>query len=258
MIIDSHLHLFFSAEQAWRPQAEKLLRDMERAGIGQTCLMPNPQFDGCIYPSREALLFQAETLAAAAAAYPGRFLPLLFVCPMQPHAFTLELIERYVTNGPLVGIKFHISLPADDERYEPIYDYLERHDIPLLFHSWYKTTMRATFESSPAQIAAMAARHPKLRVLMAHLTGAKLRGIADIKPYPNVLLDTSGSQPEEGYLQRAIEELGAERVLYGSDYPIRSFATQLARIDSADLTQGQRELVLYRNARQFFRKGAIG
>jgi predicted TIM-barrel fold metal-dependent hydrolase len=101
----------------------------------------------------------------------------------------------------------------------------------------------------------MARKHPSLRILMAHLTGAKLRGIQDIKALPNVYLDTSGSQPEDGYLERAIEELGADRVLFGSDYPIRAFSTQLARIDSVSMSQEDREKVLYRNALRFFRKG---
>ena len=255
MIIDSHLHVFFSKSQPWQPLIEQTLSHMEMAGIDQTCIMPNPQWTGAIFPSQDEMRFQAETLAEISMAYPGRFFPLLFVCPLLPVEFTLGLMKDYIVNGPLMGAKFHVSLYSDHDRYEPIYHFLEEHDTPLLFHAWYKTVDRYAFESSPLQIAEMAKRHPKLRILMAHLTGSKLRGIQDIKKYPNVWLDTSGSQPEEGYLQIALEELGADRVLYGSDYPIRSFATQLGRIESVDMSVDVREKVLYRNAQQFFRKG---
>lgn len=255
MIIDSHLHLLFTRKNRWEPLVEKTLHHMRSVGIDKTCLMPHPQFAGNIYPNQADMTFQAETLAEITKAHPDLFLPLLFINPSLPSEFTLELMEKHIVKGNLIGAKFHISMIADDERYEPIYAFLERHDIPLLFHSWYKTVQRTTFESTPADIARMARKHPSLRILMAHLTGAKLRGIQDIKALPNVYLDTSGSQPEDGYLERAIEELGADRVLFGSDYPIRAFSTQLARIDSVSMSQEDREKVLYRNALRFFRKG---
>lgn len=180
MIIDSHLHVTFVRGERWEPLVELLRRRMERAGIDRTCLMPHPQFAGCIYPSGDQMRYQAETLSAIATAFPDLFYPLLFVCPMRPYEETLALMDEYVRGGPIVGAKFHISLLADHERYEPIYDYLESHDIPLLFHSWYKTVERMTFESGPVHIARMARKHPKLRILMAHLTGVRLRGICEI------------------------------------------------------------------------------
>lgn len=255
MIVDSHLHLCFTKDQAWQPLAVQLLHHMEQVGIDRTCLMPHPQFAGCYYPSREQMIFQAETLAEITAAYPDKFYPMLFICPLLPYDFTLELIEKYIVQGPLIGAKFHVSLLADDERYEPIYNYLEERDIPVLYHSWYKTVERTQFESEPRHIANMARKHPKLRILMAHLTAARLRGIQDIKPLPNLWLDTSGSQPEDGYLQQALNELGEDRVLYGSDYPIRSFHTQLSRIDSISMSTEARNKLLSENALDFFRKG---
>lgn len=255
MIIDSHLHLCFTREQRWEPLVQQTLYHMQMMGIEKTCLMSHPQFAGNIFPNQADMTFQADMLVEMANAYPDIFLPLLFINPSLPSDFTLKLMEKYILNGPIIGAKFHISMIADDERYEPIYNFLEHHDIPLLFHSWYKSTERTTFESTPADVARMARKHPNLRILMAHLTGAKLRGVQDIKMLPNVYLDTSGSQPEEGYLEYALKELGPDRVLYGSDYPIRAFSTQLARIDSVAMSQEDRDKVLFRNALQFFRKG---
>ncbi len=77
----------------------------------------------------------------------------------------------------------------------------------------------------------------------------------DIKHCPNVFVDTSGSQPEDGYLEYALKTLGADRILFGSDYPIRDIATQLGRIDSVEMCKRDREKVLSENALMFFRKG---
>src|SRR5262249_7879896 len=162
----------FTRAQRWEPLVQTTLHHMKMSGVDRTCLMPHPQFAGNIFPNENDMTFQAETLVEIANAHPDVFLPLLFINPSLRPQFTIELMKKHILNGTLIGAKFHISMIADDERYEPIYNFLEEHDLPLLFHSWYKTVLRTTFESTPADIARMARKHPKLRILMAHLTGA--------------------------------------------------------------------------------------
>jgi predicted TIM-barrel fold metal-dependent hydrolase len=48
----------------------------------------------------------------------------------------------------------------------------------------------------------------------------------------------------------AVRELGAERVLYGSDVPGRSFASQLAKAVGADIPDSARELILSGNLKR--------
>lgn len=255
MYIDSHVHLPFSQREDWKPLLENQLKHMDLIGIERTCLMPMCNYPGYIYPNPHDMRFQAEVLSEIDEAYQGKFFPMLLMNPLLDTSFNLELLTEYIVNGPLIGVKFHVSMLADDPRMNPIYEFLQQYDIPVLFHSWYKTVNKTTFESNPGHIAAAAAQYPKLRILMAHMTAGRLRGVQDIKPYPNVWVDTSGSQPENGYMQVALAELGSERILYGSDYPLRSFASQLGRIDSVEMNKEDRKRLLYRNALSFFRKG---
>lgn len=257
MIIDSHLHVRFTKEQDWdwKPAVQTLLRQMENAGIERTCAMSSARYAGYLYANRDDMRFQADTLAEMTAQHPGRFYPLMHINPLLPLDFLKDIVREYVVEGPIIGVKFSITMFADDKRLDPFYDFLEEHDIPMLFHSWYKTVQRYPLESTPAQIANAARKHPSLRILMAHVTGVRMRGILDIKQHPNIVIDTSGSQPEDGYVQRAIEELGADRVLFGSDYPIRAFSTSLARIDSVEMSQADRGKILSKNALNFYRKG---
>lgn len=251
--VDCHVHISISSRQPWEHLVDKLLADMEVFGIEQAVIMPHPLLHNT-YASRDEIEYQAEALGRITNANPGKFYPLLFINPILSPTFILDLMDKHMLNGPIVGAKFHVQMLADDKRLQPIYQFLESNDIPLLFHSWYKTTDRVHFESDPRHIVRLAEQHPKLRILMAHLTGCKIRGVQDIKNYPNIYLDTSGSQPEEGYLQRALEELGGDRILYGSDYPIRSFATQIARIDSVEMDMETRGKVFRSNALRFFGK----
>lgn len=255
MIIDSHLHVSFTPNNDWKPLTDKLLYDMKKVGIDQTNIMPHPQFAGTLFPNEKDMIFQAETMKKMTEYAPGKFLPLLYVYPGSPLPFLTEMIDKYILNGPIIGLKFHISMLADDKTADPLYDLLEQHDIPVLYHAWYKTVSKYTFESDPQNIVAMARKHPKLRILMAHLTGCRMRGIQDIKHYPNIWMDTSGSQPEDGYLARALKELGPDRILFGSDYPGRALSAQLGRIYSIDMSEEDREKILYKNAQSFYRKG---
>ena len=47
--------------------------------------------------------------------------------------------------------------------------------------------------------------------------------------------------------------LGAERVVWGSDAAGRSFASQLAKVLGADITAGQRDLILGGNIARLMR-----
>jgi predicted TIM-barrel fold metal-dependent hydrolase len=51
----------------------------------------------------------------------------------------------------------------------------------------------------------------------------------------------------------AVRELGAERVLYGSDVPGRSFASQVAKVLGADIPDSARELILSGNLKRLLR-----
>ena len=66
----------------------------------------------------------------------------------------------------------------------------------------------------------------------------------DIAPYANILADTSGSEPEAGIVEYAVQALGAERIVFGSDAPGRDFSVQLGKVIGADITGEERALIL--------------
>ena len=60
----------------------------------------------------------------------------------------------------------------------------------------------------------------------------------------------AGSDPEAGFTEMAVRELGAERVIYGSDVPGRSFASQLAKVQGADIPHEAKRLILGGNLKR--------
>lgn len=255
MIIDCHVHVHTCPGAAdIDRKIEELLYFFPRLDISGSSLMISLSASNCIYHTRADIAAQAEMLGHIIEKYPGKFFGMLYMNGALAPDDLIALTEKHVLHGPITGIKLSIQMNARDPRFKQYFTYLETNNIPVLFHAWYKTTDKYLLESDPSDICYLADQHPGLRILMPHLTGCRRRGIQDIKRHSNVWIDTSGSQPEEGFLSYALSELGPDRILYGSDYPGRDMAAQLGRIASVDLGPEEREKILYKNALNFFGK----
>ncbi|MEC8933001.1 MAG: amidohydrolase family protein, partial [Candidatus Latescibacterota bacterium] len=83
------------------------------------------------------------------------------------------------------------------------------------------------------------------------------RGVEEVVDCDNVYVDTSGGDPEWGMTELAVERLGAHRVVFGSDAPIRHFGVSLAKVLGADLDEAQKERILWANLRSILPQGAL-
>ena len=174
-----------------------------------------------------------------------------FLNPAHPVSFLSEEMERCIVEGGMKGIKLWCAVKATDSRVDPIMERAQDLGIPVLHHAWYKNADEYTWEeSTPADIANLARRFPHVTIIMAHLGGARHRGLLDLVDVPNVLVDTAGSQPESGLVEYGVRQLGAHRVIYGSDWPIRDYAVQIGRVLGAHLRPEEYELILRDNAQR--------
>ena len=256
MIIDSHVHI--KIESGDTEGSEKaigeLLECMERIGIDGVCIAPIVYNDGGdgYYPDKNSILFSADFMTEMVKRHKNRFYPLVWINGNLDTQFLMDMTKKYILNGLIRGIKIENEINATDEKLEPFANFLEKNKVPMLFHSFYSNEGRRYYDSVPSDIACLAQKHPELKIVMAHLNGCGFRGIQDIKRLPNVCIDTAGSGAEDGYLEYALKELGPDRILYGSDYPGRDFAVQLARIDSVALAPETRRKLLGENAVRIF------
>lgn len=76
-----------------------------------------------------------------------------------------------------------------------------------------------------------------------------------VAEHPNTYLDTSGyGHDRVGVLEYAVEKIGSERVLFGSDFSINDPSTVLARIENAFLTREQKDRILAGNLEALLKK----
>jgi predicted TIM-barrel fold metal-dependent hydrolase len=244
MIIDCHTH-FPAVDSVYREDdVDRCLALADRAGIDHLVYLFNTVDKGGVDPSPEDTRRSNDLGIALTTRHPDRFSAFCYLNPAHELALLEAEMHRCLVDGPCVGIKLWVSVHADDPRLDPIMTRAAELGVPVLHHAWYKATSYVFNESTPAHVAILAQRHPDVTIIMAHLAGGGVRGVLDVRDSPNVLVDTSGAQPVAGLVEFAVAQLGADRVVYGSDWPIRDFAVQRARVEGAALPDGVRMKVL--------------
>jgi predicted TIM-barrel fold metal-dependent hydrolase len=218
----------------------------KRSGVEKMCLFS--LHSTCPRQPTMALCRESNDYALAMRdAAANVFLPFCYVNPMYPEESVAE-IERCVAGAEMCGIKLWVAVNASDARLDPIMRCAASLGVPVLQHAWNNTLGSTADESTPADVADLARRHPTVNIIMAHLNGAGLRGIEDVADCPNVYVDTSGGDPESGITEAAAASLGPTRVVYGSDAAIRHFGTQLAKVLGAGLPDAVKRDIVWNNA----------
>ena len=99
--------------------------------------------------------------------------------------------------------------------------------------------------------------HPNTTFVAAHPGeyGDFMRHIERMKKHDNYYLDLSGYGVfREGMLRRAIDEVGADRILFGSDYPTCTMAMYVGSVILDELiTDTEKEKILYLNAKRLLK-----
>ena len=180
-------------------------------------------------------------------AHPDRFTGLGALHPDSPDQ--AADVEQVLSLG-LKGIKLHPDIhqvAIDDPRYMEIFSLLEGR-LPVLCHLG---DTRYDF-SNPARVKRVLERFPRLTMIGAHFGGWSLwkEAAETLHGYDGLFVDCSSSlfalSPDEA--AALIRQYGAERVLFGVDYPMWSPVDEVARFAALPLTEAERERVLYRNA----------
>jgi predicted TIM-barrel fold metal-dependent hydrolase len=256
-VIDCHIHLNAANGRCDEAEVARCLALADRAGIDRLVYL-FALADAAVDPQVDDLRRSNDIGLELLDRHPDRFESFCYLNPSLPVEFSLGEIDRCIASGPMAGIKLWISVHADDPRLDPIMERAADLGVPVLHHAWYKATGFAFNESTPAQVATLARRHPNVSIIMAHLAGGGWRGVRDVVDCPNVVVDTSGAQPHAGLVNYAVDLLGPQRVVYGSDWPIRDFAVQRARVEGAGLAADVQGLVMGGNmARILGRAGQV-
>ena len=136
----------------------------------------------------------------------------------------------------LKGIKLlpmYAGFRPDDERLVPLWQYAQRHQLPVLLHAGTTFIAQAPLECTlPRHIDPVATQFPDVRIIMAHL-GHPYEGecIVTARKHPHVYMDISALhyRPWQFYNSlMLVQEYGVwDKVLFGTDYPFTTVSATL-------------------------------
>ena len=115
----------------------------------------------------------------------------------------------------------------------------------------YAPFVRGGRASDLAMFREIGRRHPDLPVIIGHGLGED--GIQLAADTPNVYLELSGSYPNRSGLRRAIDTVGADRIVFGTDMDLIVPAFALGIYHDADLSPEEDRLLMAENARRILR-----
>ena len=245
-IWDMHGHLTSPGDTP-KERITNLLRAADRMGIERVIVFMG--YPWAYEPTPDDMRRENDQVIEAVGGSGGRAYGFVYLNPRHTDACLSEM-DRCIRSGPLVGVKLWVAVRAFEECLDPIVERAIELKAPVLQHTWYKITGNLPGESTSEDLAALAARHPKASFISAHTGGDWEIGIRAIRNLPNVTAEICGGDPTTGFVDMAVRELGAERVMYGSDYAGRSFASQLAKVYGADVSEEAKRLILAGNIKR--------
>ena len=231
LIIDAHCHAGKgeAMDAPWSSFADPqvTLRRAEEAGIDKTIIFPinNPTYEKA-----------NEELAAIVRRYPGKFIGFAKHDPVSEAGKIRRLLMHEVQDLGLRGLKLH-QVPTRE-----MLDTVAELRIPILFH--------------PPKVRdyhMIASSYPQINFIMAHLGSfasqdwsEHLQAIEVARRYPNVYLETSSVVFFE-YLEMAVRELPAEKIIFGTDGPLVDSRVELYKIRLLKLPREKEEKILSGN-----------
>ena len=156
---------------------------------------------------------------------------------------------QYIMEKGLRGMKMHPDyqlFPIDDPRLFPVYDMIGD-KLPLIFHMG-----DARYDySHPRRLKRVLELFPHLQVIAAHFGGYTMYDLAaqELKG-KDCFFDVSSSLMfmEEGVAESYINRHGAERFVYGSDFPMWDPVEEMERFMRLKLTDDQKEQIAHKTA----------
>jgi predicted TIM-barrel fold metal-dependent hydrolase len=245
-IWDAHVHLT-GVPGTVEERIDRLLEYACRLDIERLVVFMGTSF--VQDPTPEDLRRQNDEVLRAIAHAPDRVLGMVYLNPKHLSESLREL-ERCVADGPMIGVKLWIAMRCDRPELDPLVSRAAELQAPILQHAYERVGGNWPGESGCADVGTLAARHPEASFICAHTGNDWERGIRMIRAVKNVCAEVCGSDPTAGFVEMAVRELGPERVIFGSDAGGRSFASQLAKVTSADLPGDARQLILGGNLRR--------
>ncbi|WP_265443023.1 amidohydrolase family protein [Acetivibrio straminisolvens] len=277
IIVDGHVHTFSSEEISLKIlQSFNKMYDIEFENPGTGTIddvLINMENEGIDYTvmanfAPAKILHSNNKWTLEESRKHPNLIPLVSFHPDMDESFT-SLLDEYILDGAK-GIKLHPmaqGFDPKDKRLEGIYEFCSDIAFPIVFHCGRVANARLNRFSDVETLEPLIARYESIPFILTHMADGNVKDVLRLsKSYENVYFDTSivisGYPPiretnkpswlDDSIPEGVINEIGAERLVFGSDYPWGSPAWDLKRFMGMKLSSEQKKIILGENAMKLF------
>lgn len=245
--IDAHAHLSDSPGSV-----DRLVSSMDSLGIERTVVVAG----GLMSPERlsEQIALGGGSDVNAANGFVleasqhsrGRLLPFYFANPHVDSQHYRSVGREFV--GMKLGPAVH-GVPLCDIRNRRLVAIASELGHPVYLHC----LARPGFGVS--DLVSLACFFPQTTFILGHagIGNCDLYAVSQVRSHENILFETSGGF--SAVIAHAIAELGPDRVMFGSEYPLQSVSAELEKLRALDLPAWTMELVTRLNVLQLCEGG---
>ncbi|WP_236830460.1 amidohydrolase family protein [Blastococcus sp. KM273128] len=247
-VVDFHARVLPSAAAVTR-----LLAEMDRHGIARAVVVAAGAVDLDTLATQimEGGFVDVDAdnagLLAVCAESGGRLLPMFFGNPHRPPSEYARVAAGCY--GLELSPAVH-GVALTDERTRAWVEVAGRHGHPVY------VVCLGRPGTTAADLAVLAREFPDTDFVLGHcgFVGIDVWSVERIRDSPNVFAETSGCYTRTA--AAAVARLGADRVLFGTEWPLQDPRVELAKIAALDLEPDDRRRVLSTNADRLLRRSS--
>ena len=222
---------------------------------------PVTNFSGTEPEGPEQVRENNDIVINAVKKYPDRFIGFFTLNPRYRKESNEEL-KRCVDQG-MVGYKGYTHVKVNDPLYYPIIEKLIDLNMIIFMHGFCQIGMagyrmkydigRFPNTTLPEDMVDAARRYPEGLFHFAHIAGGGdwEYECKTFRDYPNIYVDSGGSNNEEYIIDFALRYLGEDRILFGTD---DCYYQGIGKILASNATEIQKKKIFFDNYNNLLRK----
>ena len=232
---------FYDLDMSLKGMVDDLIKDGEKVGVVHYLVHS-------VATTPKQVRSINEFISSEVKAHPGL---LTGFGTLHPDSDDIQGDFDHLIDLGLKGVKLHPDFQRfalNEERAYALGEVINEGNVPLMVHCG---DFRYNY-SNPEQLKPFLEKFPDLLVIGAHFAGWSVwqEATEKLAGTPNLVVDLSSSlydlSPETAV--KLIHAYGADKVLWGTDYPMWESESEMEYFNKLDLTDEERNMILYENA----------
>lgn len=180
---------------------------------------------------------------------------LRFYLSINPHRpeWIEEDLELYDSFRPYnIGLKLlpeYHRVKTTDKRYSKALAYANEHKLPVLVHTW-----AGSIYNDCDNLIATAQEYPDAIFFIGHSFSNVEHATKMAEVCKNAYFELTSLPGQYGVIEGLVKNIGSERIIFGTDMPWFDEFQHIGGVLSADITDEDKENILYKNIEKLLGK----